>query len=109
MERPSRRRILQKAGSLGVLAGAGSALPRSAWAQRPLQGQPLMHWSFLNPEGKSLRGGAIKEIDARFMDRTGVDLKVQTMPWQEMATKLIAAVQAGAGPDSARVNIFHLK
>lgn len=104
-----RREVLRGLAGPGALAVAGAALPSAARAQRPLDGRPMMHWSFLNPDGKSLREVAIREIDARFRERTGADLKVQTMPWQEMGTKLIAAVQAGSGPDSARVNIFHLK
>ena len=110
--RITKRQLLEGLGSCGALLGgaAGAAGWISpARAQPSFQGQSLTHWSFLNPEGKSLREVAIKEIDERFKRRTGIDLKVQTLPWQEMGTKLIAAVQAGSGPDSARVNIFHLK
>ncbi|WP_406857151.1 sugar ABC transporter substrate-binding protein [Alsobacter sp. KACC 23698] len=69
----------------------------------------MSHWDFLSPEGKSAREVAIKEIEGKFRDLTGIEVNYQILPWQEMGTKLIAAVQAGNPPDGSRVNLFHLK
>lgn len=91
----------------GALLGAG--LPRRALAQSKFAGQTITHWSFLSPDGKSIREVAIKEIEAKFKERTGLTVNFQIMPWQELGTKLIAAVQAGNPPEGSRVNSFHLK
>lgn len=106
----TRRRFLKKIGQGGIaVAGAGLLIPDSIRAQGSLAGQSIIHWSLLNPEGKSLREVALKEILGKFKERTGITVTVQTMPWQELGTKLIAAVQAGNPPDSSRVNIYTLK
>jgi multiple sugar transport system substrate-binding protein len=117
MARITRRRFLQlvgegstaiAGGSLGT-AGLGWLSPALAQAQRPYAGQTMSHWDFLSPDGKSAREIAIKEIEGRFKERTGVTVAFQTMPWQDLGTKLIAAVQAGNAPDNSRVNLFALK
>jgi multiple sugar transport system substrate-binding protein len=106
----TRRQFLKAVGQGGMaVAGAGLLAPASAWAQGSLAGQSIIHWSLLNPEGKSLREVALKEILGKFKERAGITVTVQTMPWQELGTKLIAAVQAGNPPDSSRVNIYTLK
>jgi ABC-type glycerol-3-phosphate transport system substrate-binding protein len=113
----TRRRFLQTLGQGGAaLAGGGLAglgvggiAPAFAQGQRPYAGQTILHWSFLSPEGKSAREIAIREIEAKFRERTGLTVQFQTMPWQELGTRLIAAVRAGNPPDNSRVNSFHLK
>jgi ABC-type glycerol-3-phosphate transport system substrate-binding protein len=110
----SRRRFLGGLGAgAAALTGGGLAgtLPGSAWSQaaKPLAGQTITHWSFLSPEGKSLREQAIREIEARFRERTGAAVAFQTFPWHELRGKLIAAVQAGNPPDNSRVNFPDLK
>jgi multiple sugar transport system substrate-binding protein len=105
----SRRRFLSGIGAGGIALAAGG-MPRLARGQdRKLAGRTITHWSFLNPEGKSLREQAIREIDGRFRERTGVSVSVQTFPWHELRGKLIAAVQAGTPPDNSRVNFPDLK
>ena len=106
----TRRQFLKAVGQGGMaVAGTGLFVPGSTWAQGSFAGQSIVHWSLLNPEGKSLREVALKEILGKFKERTGITVTVQTMPWQELGTKLIAAVQAGNPPDSSRVNIYTLK
>ena len=118
MPRVTRRHFLQTVGRGGLaVAGAGLVAqigperlaPASAWAQAKPAGQSIVHWSLLNPDGKTLREVALKEILGKFKDRTGITVTVQTLPWQELGTKLIASVQAGNPPDSSRVNIYNLK
>jgi multiple sugar transport system substrate-binding protein len=118
MRNLTRRQFLQTIGGGGAVVSAGSLLagaslgslaPSLAIAQGGLAGQSIIHWSLLNPEGKSLREVALKEILGKFKERSGIAVTVQTLPWQELGTKLIAAVQAGNPPDSSRVNIYHLK
>ena len=98
----NRRRFLSGLGA-GGLALAAPGLARGQTRRT------ITHWSFLNPEGKSLREQAIKEIDGRFRERTGISVNVQTFPWHELRGKLIAAVQAGTPPDNSRVNFPDLK
>jgi multiple sugar transport system substrate-binding protein len=114
----TRRRFLRTIGGGGAALAAGGVIagtgleglaPGAARAQGSLAGQSIVHWSLLNPEGKSLRELALKEILGKFKERTGIAVTVQTLPWQDLGTKLIAAVQAGNPPDSSRVNIYHLK
>jgi ABC-type glycerol-3-phosphate transport system substrate-binding protein len=95
----------------GLLASVGrdALAPTAAAAQGSLAGQSIIHWSLLNPDGKSLREVALKEILGKFKAQTRITVTVQTLPWQELGTKLIAAVQAGNPPDSSRVNIYTLK
>jgi multiple sugar transport system substrate-binding protein len=100
----SRRRFLSELGAGGIALASG--MPRRAWSQNQ---RTITHWSFLNPEGKSLREQAIREIDGRFRARTGISVSVQTFPWHELRGKLIAAVQAGTPPDNSRVNFPDLK
>ena len=103
----TRRRFLQTAGMAGSgLLGSAAVLAQPA---RPYAGQSILHWSFLSPEGKSARELAIREIEGIFRERTGINVTFQTMPWQELGTRLIAAVRAGTPPDNSRVNSFHLK
>ena len=106
----TRRQFLKAVGQ-GSLAVAGGRLlaPSSAWAQGPFAGQTIIHWSLLNPEGKSLREVAKKEAMTKFKEKTGITVQVQVVPWQELGTKLIAATQAGNPPDCARLNIFGFK
>jgi len=106
----TRRQFLKAVGQGSMAMAGGQFLaPASTWAQGSLAGQSIIHWSLLNPEGKSLREVALKEILGKFKERTGITVTVQTMPWQELGTKLIAAVQAGNPPDSSRVNIYTLR
>jgi multiple sugar transport system substrate-binding protein len=107
----SRRQLLQGLGCSGlVLAGTGiGTAPAFGQGARSFAGQSIVHWSFLSPEGKSAREIAIREIEGKFRDRTGINVAFQTMPWQELGTRLIAAVRAGSPPDVSRVNSFHLK
>lgn len=100
--------VITRRHALGGLVGGLVSTP-ALMRQARSADTTLTHWSFLNPDGKSLREVAIKDIDGKFRDRTGIDVKVQVMPWQEMGTKLMTAVQAGSPPDSSRVNLFHLK
>jgi multiple sugar transport system substrate-binding protein len=114
MARITRRRFMRAVGQGGTIGGLAAAGfnpfgPARAQAPASFSGQTISHWSFLSPTGKSLREIAIKEIEGRFKDRTGINVAVQVFPWQELGTKLIAAVQAGAPPDNARINLFHLK
>jgi multiple sugar transport system substrate-binding protein len=106
--RMTRREFVSAMGTAAGLAGAG-LFPAVGRAQGSLSGQTIVHWSLLNPEGKSAREVALKEILTKFKERTGVTVNVQTLPWQELGTKLIAATQAGNPPDSSRVNIYTLK
>jgi multiple sugar transport system substrate-binding protein len=102
-----RRRFLQMAAAGGAALGAGglnSLLARPSLAQASIRGQEILHWSFLSPEGKSVREVAMREIEAKFAERTGVTVKFQVFPWHELKTKLIAAVQAGTPPDNSRVD-----
>jgi ABC-type glycerol-3-phosphate transport system substrate-binding protein len=106
----TRREFLKRVGQGGMaVASAGLLPPASTWAQGSLAGQSIIHWSLLNPQGKSLREVALKEILGKFKEKTGITVRVQTLPWQELGTKLIASVQAGNPPDSSRVNIYTLK
>ena len=112
----SRRKLLELAASSSLTAsaaallGAGAGAPRAfAQASANVAGQTITHWDFLSPEGKSPREVAIKEIETRFTRQSGVTVNFQIMPWQELGTKLIAAVQAGNPPDCSRVNLYHLK
>ena len=107
----SRRQLLQGLGYSGVmLAGTGIGVgPAFGQGARAFAGQSIVHWSFLSPEGKSAREIAIREIEGKFHERTGINVAFQTMPWQELGTRLIAAVRAGQPPDVSRVNSFHLK
>lgn len=106
--RMTRREFVSAMGTAAGLAGTG-LLPGVGRAQGSLSGQAIVHWSLLNPEGKSAREVALKEILTKFKERTGITVNVQTLPWQELGTKLIAATQAGNPPDSSRVNIYTLK
>jgi multiple sugar transport system substrate-binding protein len=109
----SRRTFLSTAGHAALIVGvgglgAGAALP--AFAQdKPFDGQSITHWSFLTPGGKSPREQALAEIESRFKAASGINVTFETFPWQELATKLIAAAQAGAPPDNSRVSIFTFK
>jgi multiple sugar transport system substrate-binding protein len=94
------------AGLLGAGLGSSAAF---AQTQGGPAGQVMTHWDFLSPDGKSAREIAIREIEAKFTEQTGIEVNYQILPWQEMGTKLIAAVQAGNPPDGSRVNLFHLK
>ena len=110
----SRRRFLGQLGAGGAALaagglGAGFADVAAAQPARPLAGRTITHWSFLSPEGKSLREQAIREIEAKFRERTGAGVTFQTFPWHELRGKLIAAVQAGNPPDNSRVNFPDLK
>jgi ABC-type glycerol-3-phosphate transport system substrate-binding protein len=105
----TRRQLLRGTAHAGVAASGLVAFSPSARALQDFNGQTISHWSFLSPTGKSQREVAIKEIEEKFRAKTGINVNVQVFPWQEMGTKLIAAVQAAAPPDSARVNLFHLK
>jgi multiple sugar transport system substrate-binding protein len=112
MKKVSRRQMLKGLGYSGaVLAGAGGPgiAPAIAQAARPFAGQSIVHWSFLSPDGKSPREVAIREIEGKFRERTGMNVAFQTMPWQELGSRLIAAVRAGSPPDVSRVTSFHLK
>src|SRR3990172_6423323 len=102
MRTMTRRQFLGSVGRGGVAVAGGSVLGG-------LAGQTIIHWSLLNPEGKSLREVALREILAKFKEKTGITVQVQTLPWQELGTKLIAATQAGNPPDCSRVNIYTLK
>lgn len=102
-----RRRFLQMAATGGAafgMGGLGSLLARPSFAQTSIRGQEILHWSFLSPEGKSVREVAMREIEAKFAERTGATVKFQVFPWHELKTKLIAAVQAGNPPDNSRVD-----
>lgn len=118
MAQVTRRQFLRTVGHGGLAVAGGSLLasvgrqglaPGAAEAQGSLAGQSIIHWSLLNPDGKSLREVALKEILGKFKAQTGIAVTVQTLPWQELGTKLIAAVQASNPPDSSRVNIYTLK
>ncbi len=118
MAQVTRRQFLRTVGHGGLAVAGGAVLasvgrdglaPAAAQAQGSLAGQSIVHWSLLNPEGKSLREVALKEILGKFKAQTGITVTVQTLPWQELGTKLIAAVQAGNPPESSRVNIYTLK
>lgn len=114
----TRREFLQRigqgsvaltAGGLGAGAGIGLVAPAAAQAPKKLAGQEIVHWSFLSRDGKSVREVAIREIEARFKERTGVNVTFQVFPWHELKTKLIAAVQAGNPPDNSRVDAIALR
>jgi multiple sugar transport system substrate-binding protein len=118
MAQVTRRQFLRTVGHGGLAVAGGAVLagvgreglaPAAAQAQGSFAGQSIVHWSLLNPEGKSLREVALKEILGKFKAQTGITVTVQTLPWQELGTKLIAAVQAGNPPESSRVNIYTLK
>lgn len=102
----ARRSFLLKLGQGSVAIAAGSLGGGLAFAQtqRPFAGQSIIHWSFLTPEGKSARELAMREIEAKFKERTGINVTFQVFPWHELKTKLIAAVQAGNPPDNSRVD-----
>jgi multiple sugar transport system substrate-binding protein len=102
----SRRRFLQSVGQASAALAAGGLVagPAFGQTQKPLAGQSIIHWSFLTPEGKSAREVAMREIEAKFKERTGVAVTFQVFPWHELKTKLIAAVQAGNPPDNSRVD-----
>lgn len=103
----ARRRFLQMVATGGAALGAGglgAVLPRPSFGQASIRGQEILHWSFLSPEGKSAREVAMREIEAKFTERTGVKVRFQVFPWHELKTKLIAAVQAGNPPDNSRVD-----
>jgi multiple sugar transport system substrate-binding protein len=105
MAQVTRRQFLRTVGHGGLAVAGGAVLAgigRDGFA--PAAALPL-----LNPEGKSLREVALKEILGKFKAQTGITVTVQTLPWQELGTKLIAAVQAGNPPESSRVNIYTLK
>jgi multiple sugar transport system substrate-binding protein len=105
--RASRRRFLQMVAKGGAAVGVGglpSVLARPSFGQASIRGQEILHWSFLSPEGKSVREVAMREIEAKFAERTGVKVTFQVFPWHELKTKLIAAVQAGNPPDNSRVD-----
>jgi multiple sugar transport system substrate-binding protein len=107
----TRRNILELAGS-GSLGAAvlGGGVPRARAQARPnVAGQTITHWDFLSPDGTSARELALKEIETSFHRQSGVTVNFQIMPWQDLGTKLITAVQAGNPPDCSRVNLFHLK
>ena len=103
----TRRRFLHMVAKGGAAAGVGglaSVLARPSFAQATIRGQEILHWSFLSPEGKSVREVAMREIEAKFAERTGAKVTFQVFPWHELKTKLIAAVQAGNPPDNSRVD-----
>lgn len=106
--RATRRHFLQTLGqgSLAVAAGSlgGFSMPALGQSDKRFAGQEIVHWSFLSPEGKSARELAMREIEARFHERTGITVKFQVFPWHELKPKLIAAVQAGNPPDNSRVD-----
>lgn len=112
----SRRLFLNQIGAGGAMlatgglaTGLGTATAAFGQAARPHAGQTLTHWSFLSPEGKSLREAAIREIEGKFRERTGASVTFQVFPWHELRSKLIGAVQAGNPPDNSRVNFPDLK
>jgi multiple sugar transport system substrate-binding protein len=116
MKEPTRRNLFGLVGAGLALGRSGPALLGTALGSTPVwaqsggtPAQTMTHWDFLSPEGKSAREVAIREIETKFTKQSGIDVKYQILPWQELGTKLIAAVQAGNPPDGSRVNLFHLK
>ena len=107
MSRFTGRNVLAALGSAPFVTGAAERA--SAQSAANLSGQTIIHWDFLSPDGKSPRELAIKEIETEFHRRTGITVNFQIMPWQDLGTKLITAVQAGNPPDCSRVNLYHLK
>lgn len=101
----TRRRLLGGAAAMGVLAAHSALLgSRTAFAQaKPFDGQSIVHWSFLSPQGKSVREQAIKIHEDAFKAASGIDVKFEIYPFAELARRLIAAVQAGNQPDVSRV------
>lgn len=102
----SRRRFLRTVGQGGLAIAAGGFAPGALTQAppKPFAGQNIVHWSFLTPEGKSVREIAMREIEAKFRERTGINVTFQVFPWHELKTKLIAAAQAGNPPDNSRVD-----
>jgi multiple sugar transport system substrate-binding protein len=116
MSRLTRRNLLKVVGSgaagasaAGLLGGRGGIPAAAAQSAPNVAGQTITHWDFLSPEGKSPRELAIRQIEEEFHRRSGVTVNFQIMPWQDLGTKVIAAVEAGNPPDCSRVNIYHLK
>jgi len=59
--------------------------------------------SLLSPEGTSPREQAFAQIIRNFTEETGVKVKVNTLPWQEIDPQLLLQVQSGNAPDISYV------
>jgi multiple sugar transport system substrate-binding protein len=66
----------------------------------------LVHWMHHSPS----RAMIIMEMASKFMeDHPDVEIKVQTIPYSEYKTKLLAALAAGSGPDVAQIPAMAMK
>ncbi|KRE07995.1 hypothetical protein ASE63_21930 [Bosea sp. Root381] len=98
----TRRAVLAGSAALAssfLLPGAGRAQAQG----KPFDGQPIVHWSFLSPEGKSVREQAIKLHEEAFRKETGINVAFEIYPFAELARRLVTAVQANTQPDVTRV------
>lgn len=55
--------------------------------------------TFFNPDGEGGRELALKTIIDNFTEETGIKVKYNTVPWDEVDTQLILSEQAGNSPD----------
>jgi multiple sugar transport system substrate-binding protein len=85
-----------------IMLGVGALCTE---AQQPYSGVTIEHWTFLNPEGDKPRERALREIIKKFEKKTGIKVKLQVLPWNQIDIKAITAVYAGNPPDVTRVNI----
>ncbi|TYB82657.1 MAG: ABC transporter substrate-binding protein [Kosmotoga sp.] len=66
----------------------------------------IVHWMHHSPS----RAMIIMEMASQFMeDHPDVEIKIQTIPYSEYKTKLLAALAAGSGPDVAQIPAMAMK
>jgi multiple sugar transport system substrate-binding protein len=68
--------------------------------EKAQKAQELVIWTWLNPEGKSPREVAFKEILTSFKsENPGMKVTIEPVAWQEIETKWRASVETGKYPD----------
>ncbi len=85
------------AAAVAPTAPPTTAAPTATAAPTPVK---ITMWTWLNPEGKSPREVAFKQILTDFKrDNPDIAVEIQSVPWQEIGTKWRAAVETGVAPD----------
>ncbi len=62
--------------------------------------EKVVHWMHHSPARSEIVGNMAEEFMAA---NPGIEIEIQTIPYSEYKTKLLAAVAAGSGPDVAQI------
>jgi ABC-type glycerol-3-phosphate transport system substrate-binding protein len=89
----SRRTLMKSAGVTALAAAFPMPYVRTAVAATE-----VIHWSPLAASDAEVWGQMIQAFNDAHKDK-GVQIKMETIPWDDYTTKVLAAAAAGAAPD----------